>query len=129
MARTASCRAPGCRRRRRPRRAETGELQRRGRLDGGRNGFGLVDGPDPGPPADHADVDEDRQRPPPAREPRRHPLDAGDRVGEDEQLGPVPIEDAADPVEPGVVDDLVGDEDPRDPRVERAPRPAMDARP
>ena len=108
---------------------QPGELQRAGRLDRRRDGLGLGDRPDPGPPADHADVDQDRQPPPSTGQPGRHPLDAGHRIGEDQQLRSVPVEDVADPVEAGVVDDLVGDQDPLDARVERHLAPATDARP
>ena len=91
--------------------------RRRRRVHGGRDGLRLVERPDPGPAAAHPDVDEDRQGAPPPRQPARHPLDAGDRVDEDQQLRATGVEDAADPVEPGLVDDLVRDEDPLDPRV------------
>ncbi len=95
------------------------EPQRRGScFHGGRDGLRLVERPDPGPAAAHPDVDEDRQGAHPPRQPARHPLDAGDRVDEDQQLRATGVEDAADPVEPGLVDDLVRDEDPLDPRVD-----------
>ena len=66
---------------------EPRQLERIGGLDRGRHGLRLVGRPDARAPADHPDVDEDREPPPTTRQPRGHPLDAGDRIGQDQQLG------------------------------------------
>ena len=98
---------------------EPRQLERIGRLDRGRHGLRLVGRPDAGAPADHPDVDQDREPPPATRQPRGHPPDAQRPNRRGPAARAVAVEDAADPVEAGIVHHLVGDEDPLDPGLER----------
>jgi hypothetical protein len=65
-------------------------------------------------------VDQDGQRTGGAGQSASHPLDTGDRVDKDNECGRrrVSLQRRPNPVKPGVVDDLVRDEDPIDFRLQ-----------